>query len=73
MKYFYIMSLKRKDWCIMKNKLMALLKDDAGQAMTEYGLIIALVAVAVIVTLGLLGGKISDLFNGVTGKITVPA
>lgn len=50
----------------MKNKLMGLLKDDAGQAMTEYGLIIALVAVVVIGALVVLGDNISNLFKGIS-------
>lgn len=57
----------------MKNKLMGLLKDDAGQAMTEYGLIIALVAVVVIAGLTILGGNIKGLFSGISFTATTPA
>ncbi|AHF06869.1 Flp family type IVb pilin [Desulfitobacterium metallireducens] len=49
----------------MKNKLMGILKDDAGQAMTEYGLIIALVAVVVIVALGAIGTNLNTKFLGI--------
>lgn len=45
--------------------LMNWLRDEEGQAMVEYGLIIALIAIVVIVALALLGGKIANLFNDV--------
>jgi pilus assembly protein Flp/PilA len=45
------------------------LKDEAGQGMAEYGLILALVAVAVIVALTALGGGISNTFNAITAKL----
>lgn len=49
----------------MKNKLMALLKDDAGQAMTEYGLILALIAVVVVGVLGTMGKSLLAKFTTV--------
>ncbi len=39
------------------------LKDEEGQGMVEYGLIIALISIVVIVALVLLGPKIRDIFN----------
>ncbi|HVJ48563.1 MAG TPA: Flp family type IVb pilin [Desulfitobacterium sp.] len=53
----------------MKNKLMGLLKDDAGQAMTEYGLIIALVAVVVIAAVALIGTNLNGIFGKVSEKL----
>lgn len=47
-------------------------KDESGQGMVEYGLIIALVAVVVIVGLTALGGNIKELFNGTADKLTLP-
>ncbi len=44
------------------------LKDEEGQGMVEYGLIIGLIAVVVIAALVLLGPKIRDMFNGVNAK-----
>ncbi len=40
-------------------------KDEEGQGMVEYGLIIGLIAVVVIVALVALGPKIRDMFNDV--------
>ncbi len=47
----------------MKAKLMGLFKDETGQAMTEYGLILALIAVVVIVALGAIGGQLNTFFE----------
>ena len=46
-------------------KGVALLKNEEGQGMVEYALIIALVAIAVIVVLALLGPRIADVFQNI--------
>ena len=53
----------------MKKLVNWLTNEESGQGMVEYGLIIALVAVVVIVGLVALGPKIRDLFTGVSGTI----
>ena len=47
------------------------LRNEEGQGMVEYGLIIALVAVVVIVGLTALGGKAITLFSGISDKLTL--
>ncbi len=54
-------------------KFMDILKDENGQGMVEYGLILALVAIAAIGALVLLGPKISALFTAASDKLVVPA
>lgn len=54
----------------MLESLRRFLVEEEGQGMAEYGLILALVAVAVIAALGLLGGKISEIFNNVTNGLS---
>lgn len=58
----------------MKTKFIGLMKDETGQGMTEYGLIIALVAIAVIAALGLMKDQIVAVFTksttGLTGAAT---
>ena len=44
-------------------KFMQILKDEDGQGMVEYGLIIGLIAIVVIVALVALGPKIIDIFT----------
>ena len=39
-------------------------KDESGQGMVEYALIIALIAIVVIAVLAALGGSITDVFQG---------
>ncbi len=50
--------------------LLKLWKNQDGQGMVEYGLIIALVAVAVIATVTLLGGQLNTLFNNILTTLT---
>ena len=50
-------------------KMLDFLKDENGQGMVEYGLIIALIAVVVIAALTVLGPAIRDLFNDVNGYL----
>ncbi len=44
-------------------------KDEKGQALTEYGLIIALVAVFLITALGLLAGGLEGTFNDIINNL----
>lgn len=54
----------------MKAKLMVLLKEEEGQGMVEYGLIIALIAVVVIVALTTMGTDLTGIFTKISGKLT---
>lgn len=47
----------------MISKLTRLFKDEEGQGMTEYGLIIALVAIVVIGALVALSGSLNTIFG----------
>jgi len=49
--------------------MMKLWKNEEGQGMVEYGLIIALVAVIVIAGISLLGNNIGQVFNNIAGNI----
>lgn len=44
-------------------------REDEGQGLVEYALIIALVSVALIGALGLLAGGITDAFDSVIGAL----
>ena len=44
-------------------KMISFLKEDKGQGMVEYGLIIALVAIAVIAAITALGGNLKNVFG----------
>lgn len=47
-------------------------RSEEGQGLVEYGLIIVLVALAVLVGLGLVGTNLNTLFNDIAGKLTAP-
>lgn len=53
----------------MKSKLLGLLKDEAGQGMSEYGLIIALIAVVVIAALTAIGTNLLGKFNSISNAL----
>lgn len=48
-------------------------KEEKGQALTEYGLIIGLIAVALVLGLGALSGVLGDMFQAITTALTPPA
>jgi pilus assembly protein Flp/PilA len=57
-------------------KYMALwlkLDDEQGVTAIEYGLIAALIALAIIVGVGLVGTNLSTLFNAIAGQLVAPA
>lgn len=51
------------------NIIKAFLKDESGATMIEYGLVAALVSVAAIIALQLLGGQLQIIFNTVTSYL----
>ncbi len=54
----------------MMNLLKRLYKDEEGQAMAEYGLVLALVAVVVMAGLTVFGDNLKAFFDELAKKIT---
>jgi pilus assembly protein Flp/PilA len=54
----------------MLEQMKRLVVEEEGQAMTEYGLIIGLVAIVVIVALTAMGGQLKTLFNEITTTLS---
>ncbi len=52
------------------NRLLALRDDDSGQDMAEYAILIGLVALAIIVTVTVLGQTIAVTFNSIGSSLT---
>lgn len=52
-----------------------IIRDESGQTMVEYGLLIALISIAVIAVLVLLGPRIASFFSAVDNQLaaTQPA
>ena len=51
---------------MLKNALIALVHEEEGQALTEYGLILGLIAVVCVGMLGLMGDRINGLLDTIT-------
>ena len=55
---------------MVKNYAKGFIKKEEGQGMVEYGLIIALIAIVVIVALILVGDQLAVIFNNIADKLT---
>ena len=55
--------------------IRAFAREEDGVTAIEYGLLAALIAVAIITAAGLVGTNLSTLFNGIAGRlgVAVPA
>jgi pilus assembly protein Flp/PilA len=53
----------------MSKLVTRFLKDESGATAIEYGLIAALIAVAIVTALTALGGQLSTTFTGITTKL----
>ncbi len=56
----------------MLNKIKGLFVEESGQGMTEYGLILGAIAVAVIAIIALFGPRITSMFNDTLDSIDPP-
>jgi pilus assembly protein Flp/PilA len=45
---------------------------DEGATAVEYGLMVALIAVAIIVAVDAVGGNLTNMFNAVAGNLAAP-
>jgi pilus assembly protein Flp/PilA len=53
----------------MLRMIEKLFKDEEGQGLVEYALILVLIAIAVIAAMTLLGNKVNNTFNNIQGKL----
>jgi pilus assembly protein Flp/PilA len=49
--------------------LRRLLKEEEGQTLVEYGLLVALIALVVIAALTILGRKVANTFNSINATL----
>jgi len=64
-----------KDDCLtggkaMRNMLRHLYKDEEGQDLTEYGLLLVLIALVAIATMGKLGSAINNVFSNAAASLS---
>ncbi|SDJ10854.1 pilus assembly protein Flp/PilA [Paraburkholderia steynii] len=57
----------------MKNAINQFLREEDGVSAIEYGLLAGLIAVAIIGTVGLIGGKLNDVFLIIKAKLDTAA
>ena len=56
---------------LMMNKVIALLKEEEGQSMVEYGIILALISVVAIGVVQAIGKKLSNGTDGAFDKVNI--
>ena len=56
----------------MVKHIVRFMKEEDGATAVEYGLMVALIAGAIIVSVQLIGTNLTGTFNTVAGKIAVP-
>jgi pilus assembly protein Flp/PilA len=54
----------------MKEKLLGFLRDDEGSNAAEYGLLLALIAIVIIVGAGLLGTAVNGKLSSAAGTVS---
>lgn len=53
----------------MKKMLVQLVRDDEGQDLVEYAMLVALIALVCTIGVGAFGGAINTWFNNLSGQI----
>jgi pilus assembly protein Flp/PilA len=56
----------------MLQVLNRLVREEDGQGMVEYGLILALIAIVVIAAVTGIGEKLVEIFKGISAELEVP-
>ena len=61
-------------WTLMASKIYERMESERGATAVEYGLIVALIAVAIIGGVAALGGQLDELFQDVSEEVdtTIP-
>jgi len=57
----------------LMNNLLARIQDareEVGQTLVEYGLILALISIVAIIALGLIGTNVTAVFNSIAGDLS---
>jgi len=54
----------------MKNLLVRLWKEEEGQDLTEYGLLLVLIALVAVTTMKTLGSAVSDVFSNAAASLS---
>jgi pilus assembly protein Flp/PilA len=55
----------------MKKLLVALVRDDQGQDLVEYAMLVALIAIVCVVGVGTFGTAVNTFFSGLAGRVPI--
>jgi len=55
------------------NTLRSFVRDEEGQDLIEYALLVGLISLVAVVAIGLAGGSVNDIFNTIQGKLAAAA
>ena len=66
---YYLVALQNR-FQALKTKVKSLFRNEEGQTMTEYGLLVLLIALALIVVIFAFSGDIAALFNRAGDELT---
>ncbi|NLP50795.1 Flp family type IVb pilin [Bacillus sp. RO1] len=55
----------------MKDLMIRVFKEEEGQGLTEYGLLVGLIALGVVAAVTTLGDSIGEVFKDIAGKLGV--
>jgi Flp pilus assembly pilin Flp len=55
------------------NRLRAFGRNEEAQDLIEYALLVGLISLVAVVAIGLAGGSVNDIFNGIAGKLAAAA
>ena len=58
-----------KFYAFFQSFMVSARESESGQTMAEYAVVLAVITVAIVVTLGLLAGGINSTLNSVTAKL----
>ena len=53
----------------MKNLIARFVREDAGQDLIEYGILIGLITVAIVTIVGEIGPKVEDMFSDLNDEL----
>lgn len=57
----------------MKQLIQKFLKDESGATMVEYAILVALISIAAVVIIGVIGGQINTAFQNVSNALPAAA
>jgi pilus assembly protein Flp/PilA len=55
------------------NRLRALVRNESGQDLLEYALLVALIALVAVATITTTGGNVRTIFGNIAGALVTPA